>query len=678
MKRFLAIIITIAGAQNIFAQQVEPDIFTLDNGMTFILLQRTAEPNNVAVGWLAKVGSVNERPGITGISHYFEHLMFKGTDTIGTSDVEADAEFTKKESMLRNQMLEIVWGEQYDRFKTGEISDPWDEAFDTPQLSALRKELTETMNEHRSVIVKDEFSSIYQKAGAVGMNAFTSEDVTFYINGLPANKLELWCWMESDRLQNSVFREFFSERDVVHEERRMRTESSPTGEFDEQFNSMFWQASPYSWPVIGWPSDLNSYTLEEAKRYFDVYYRPNNLIGIVVGDFELVSTKKLIQQYFGQLKRGESSPPPVPTIEPSQKAPQRLVGEVDAQSQVEVRYHTVPFGHRDSYTFEVMAAVLNGRTGRLFKNMVEGDEIAASAGVRFDGKKYAGAFSFNATVKGDSTPEELEAAWYRELDLLQTEPVSQTELQKVKNNIVADQYRGLQSNFYLMIQLGFFEMLGGWDYINTASGRLLEVSADDILALANSYFDENNSSVAVYRRAADAQPVDEALSAFSPEQLAMIQQALVQLEALPVSELEPAIANMRGQSTQVPPEMKPVFEYLLLKLEERIAETSSNPGVGGGPTQPESPGAPDTIRESENSEEVDLSSQNEIVLTPEQKIEAEQFITNMETMELADLVRIYGAMQGVVMSVPDEDRAVIEFLIIKIAARISELKQENK
>ena len=310
--------------------------------------------------------------------------------------------------------------------------------------------------------------------------------------------------------------------------------------------------------------------------------------------------------------------------------------------------------------------------------MLEVDEIAASAGVGFDGKKYAGAFSFNATVKGDSTPEELEAAWYRELELLQLEPVSQTELQKVKNNIVADQYRGLQSNFYLMIQLGFFEMVGGGDYINTASGRLLEVSADDIIALANSYFDENNSSVAVYRRAADAEPVDEALGAFSPEQLAMIQQALVQLEALPISELGPAITNMRAQSAQVPPEMKLVFEYLLLKLEERIAETGSEPGVGGVGVQPESSGAPDTIRGSENSEEADLISQNETVLTPEQKIEAEQFITNMETMELTDLVRIYGAMQGVVVSVPDEDRAVVEFLIIKIAARISELEQENK
>ena len=266
MKLYVAILSTLVCAQNLFSQQVEPEVFTLDNGMKFLLLPRTAEPNNVAVGWLAKVGSVNERPGITGLSHYFEHLMFKGTNTIGTSDVAADAEFTRIESLLRDKMLQIVWGDQYDRFQNGEIDDPWDEANDTPQLAALRKELTETMNEHRSVIVKDEFSSVYQKAGAVGMNAFTTEDVTFYINGLPANKFELWCWMESDRLQNSVFREFFAERDVVHEERRMRTDSSPTGEFDEQFNSMFWQAMPYSWPVIGWPSDLNSYTLDEVYK----------------------------------------------------------------------------------------------------------------------------------------------------------------------------------------------------------------------------------------------------------------------------------------------------------------------------------------------------------------------------------------------------------------------------
>lgn len=575
MKRCIATLLTLLCSQATVAQQVDPEVFTLDNGMKFILLQRSAEPNNVAVGWVAKVGSVNERPGITGLSHYFEHLMFKGTNTIGTNDPVADAAFTKKESFLRDQMLEIVWGEQYDRFRSGEIDDPWDEQYDTPKLAALRKEIVETMNEHRSVIVKDEFSSVYQKAGAVGMNAFTSEDITFYINGLPANKLELWCWLESDRLQNSVFREFFSERDVVHEERRMRTDASPTGKFDEQFNSMFWEASPYSWPVIGWPSDLNSYTLEEAKRYFDVYYRPNNLIGIVVGDFDIDATKKMIAEYFGRLKKG-SPPPPVPTIEPAQKAPQRLVGEVDAQSQVEVRYHAVPFGHKDSYAFEVMSAVLNGRTGRLFKSMVEGEEIAASARVGLDGKKYAGAYSFKATVKGDSTPEELEAAWYRELELLQNEPVSDAELQKVKNNIVADQYRGLQSNYYLMIQLGFFEMFGDWNYINTASDRLLGVTSSDIMEIANTYFDTNNSSVAIYNRASDAEPLDEELESFSPEQRAMVQQALNDLENVPTAMIGTVIDNIKTQSSGVPQEVKVVFDYLIKKLEERLHQESDS------------------------------------------------------------------------------------------------------
>ena len=249
MKKYIVILTLLASGCVTAAAGVDPEIFVLENGMKFILLPRSEEPNSVAVGWVAKVGSVNERPGITGMSHFFEHLMFKGTNTVGTNNAEKDAEFTNTERVLRNHMLEIIWGEQYARFKLGEIDDPWDAKNDTPQLSSLRKELRETMESHRDVIVKDEFSSIYQGAGATGMNAFTSEDVTFYINQIPANKFELWCWMESDRLQNSVFREFFSERDVVHEERRMRTESTPTGIFQEQFNSMFWQASPYSWPV---------------------------------------------------------------------------------------------------------------------------------------------------------------------------------------------------------------------------------------------------------------------------------------------------------------------------------------------------------------------------------------------------------------------------------------------
>jgi predicted Zn-dependent peptidase len=469
--------------------------------------------------------------------------------------------------------------------------------------------------------------------------------------------------MESDRLQNSVFREFFSERDVVHEERRMRTESSPTGEFDEQFNSMFWQASPYSWPVIGWPSDLNSYTLDEAQRYFNIYYRPNNLVGILVGDFDLAVAKNLINKYFGRLERGKISPPPVPTIEPSQKAPQRLVGEVDAQSEVEVRYHTVPFGHNDSYSLEVMAAILNGRTGRLFKSMVEGDEIATSARVGFNGKKYAGFFSFNATVKGDAQPEDLEEAWYKELGFLKNEVVSELELQKVKNNIIADQYRSLQSNFYLMIQLGFFEMLGGWDYINTASGRLLAVTKEDIVNIANKYFNENNSSVAIYRRSENANPIDGELSRFNPEQLAIIQQALPGLESMPNDQLRTALVSMKMQAAQVSPEARPVFDYLLKKLEERIALMEDAPEEKVG------------VVEEELVQQPAVQDNN--LLTPQQQAEANEFLVNIARMELSDLVRVYTTMQGVANSVPEDDKPVLEFILAKLAVRIAELKQQE-
>jgi predicted Zn-dependent peptidase len=456
----------------------------------------------------------------------------------------------------------------------GEIDDPWDEKHDTPELSSLRKELKETMNNHRGVIVKDELASLYQSEGAVGLNAFTSEDVTFYINQLPANKLELWCWLESDRLANSVFREFFSERDVVHEERRMRTESSPIGEFQEQFNSMFWQASPYSWPVIGWPSDLNSYTLEEANRYFDIYYQPSNLVGVLVGDFDLETTKKMIVEYFGQLEAGSEPPPVVPTIEPTQKAQQRMLASVAAQSQVEIRYHAVPAGHSDGYALEIMSGVLNGKTGRLYKSMVQGEEIAANARFVVDTKKYAGAVLFAGTVKGSATPKQLEAAWYEQVSLLQNEPVSKKELEKVKNNVIANQYRQLQSNFYLMIQLGYMEALGDWEYINYSGERLLEITTEDILNVANKYLQPENSSVAIYVRSKDAEPVDEDLERFNPQQQAMIKEALSEFNTMSGEELKAFLEMTKQQASQVPPEYKDVFDYITGKLQEKVQAIS--------------------------------------------------------------------------------------------------------
>lgn len=577
----LVVAIWIAGGAG--AQQVEPQEFTLDNGMKFLLLPRTEQPNNIAAGWVAQVGSANERPGITGISHFFEHMMFKGTTTIGTRDVQKDAELMARQRAVHEQILNLVWTEQYRRFKHGEIDDPWDPANDTPELRSLREQLRQLMDEHAKIIVKNEFDQIYTKEGGSGMNAFTANDLTFYFINVPSNKFELWAWMESDRLLDSVFREFYAERDVVHEERRLRTESTPTGIFEEQFDALFWQSSPYAWPVIGWPSDLNSYTRAQAEDYYATYYRPNNLVGVVVGDFQPAQIKPIIESYFGRLERGPE-PPPVVTLEVKPNAEQRFYARCDCQPQVEVRYHTVPFNHADSFALEMMSELLNERTGRLYKSMVEGLKIASSASAgtsSFGGPaKYAGYFSFRGEVKGEAEPEDLERAWYAELDRLQKEPVGERELQKVKNRVAAEAYRRLQSNFFLMLQLGYFEALGGWEYINEAPRKLQAVTAADIQRVANAYFDWKNRSVAVYLRKVDAAPLDPELAALTPEVRGQVTTMLKRLvERDDPEELQRILAQMQAQlpmmeaqKDRLPAGMIDGMNYMIRKVQERIDE----------------------------------------------------------------------------------------------------------
>ncbi len=611
---------TLAFAPAARAQQVEPEVFTLPNGMKFLLVPRHDQPNTVAAGWLAKVGSVNERPGITGISHFFEHMMFKGTDAIGTRDSARDADYRARQKAIRDKINQLTWSAQYNSYFKGTIADAWDAKNDTPELARLRAELKSLMDEQQgkagdaeikqlevelaktdaatptgtqrkadlekqianlkaqqtalSTIVKDEFDKIYTAAGGTGMNAFTSYDLTFYFINVPSNKFELWAWMESDRLNNSVFREFYSERDVVHEERRLRTESTPTGVFQEQFDSMFWMASPYSWPVIGWTSDLNSYSMDEAMKYWNTYYRPNNLVGIIVGDFDPAAAKKTISTYFSRLEPGKVAPPPVVTLEPKQGAEMRMMAEAETQPQVEIRYHTVGFQHKDSYALDVMSSILNGRTGRLYKDMVEGTKVASSAGAQQDSRKYAGAFSFEAETKGDSTPVQLEEGWYGELKKLQTEAVPAGELQKVKNQAMADSYRRLQSNFFLLIQLAQAEALGDWSEINKESAKIQAVTAEDIKRVANQYFDKTNRSVATYTRKAGAtMAADPELAALPGPMQGMARQAAKKIgEEKDADKLKEGLTQLRDQAAQVPPQMAPVMEYLMKKMEARITE----------------------------------------------------------------------------------------------------------
>jgi len=491
------------------AQQVEVEEFTLPNGMQFLLVPRTDQPNVVSAGWVAKVGSVDERPGITGISHFFEHMMFKGTDTIGTRAPEKDARYRAEQQALRDEINRLVWTRQYDRFFKGEIDDPWNPANDTQEIRVLRAKLDELIKAQQgrgpggpaaATIVKDEFDQVYTKAGGSGMNAFTTYDLTCYFITVPANKLELWAWMESDRLHDSVFREFYSERDVVHEERRLRTESTPTGRFEEQFDALFWASSGYSWPVIGWPSDLNSYTFEQAQEYWNVYYRPGNLVGILVGDFDPRQARGLIEKYFSRLDPGTRKPTPVVTLEVEQLAEQRMNAAGDVPPGVEIRYHTVPAGHADSYPLDMLAEVLNERTGRLYTGLVEGRGIAATAQASSDTRKYAGLFAVAAQARGAATAADLEQAWYEELARLQKDGVPERELRKVKNRVAAQNYRKLENNMSLLVQLAFAEAVLDWREINEGPAKYEAVTAADLQRVLGKYFNETNRSVATYRR----------------------------------------------------------------------------------------------------------------------------------------------------------------------------------
>jgi predicted Zn-dependent peptidase len=504
--------LVIAAAGSAAAQQVAVEEFTLPNGMQFLLVPRSDQPNVVSAGWVAKVGSVNERPGITGISHFFEHMMFKGTDTIGTRAPEKDARYRAEQQALRDEINRLVWTRQYDRFFKGEIDDPWNPANDTQEIRVLRAKLDALIKAQQGrgdggaaagTIVKDEFDQVYTKAGGSGMNAFTTYDLTCYFITVPANKLELWAWMESDRLHDSVFREFYSERDVVHEERRLRTESTPTGRFEEQFDALFWASSGYSWPVIGWPSDLNSYTFEQAQDYWNVYYRPGNLVGILVGDFDPRQARGLIEKYFARLDPGTRKPPPVVTLEIEQLAEQRMNAAGDVPPGVEIRYHTVPAGHADSYPLDVLAELLNERTGRLYTGLVEGRGIAATAQAYSDTRKYAGLFAVSAQARGAATAAALEQAWYEELARLQTDGVPERELRKVKNRIAAQNYRKLENNMSLLVQLAFAEAVLDWREINEGPAKYEAVTAADLQRVLGKYFKETNRSVASYRRKSD-------------------------------------------------------------------------------------------------------------------------------------------------------------------------------
>ncbi len=470
-------------ASDEFKLNVNEHVFK--NGLKALILEKRGAPI-VSLRIIYKVGSANERTGITGVSHLFEHLMFKGSEIFGTRDYKSEKPLLDKEDELL-ELLTILKKEEASK-ETLE------------KVGKFEKELAEVRAKLKELSISDEIWSIYPTHGASGLNASTSKDTTTYYCNLPANKMELWAFIESDRMKNMVLREFYSERDVVMEERRLRTDNSPSGRLFEQLSAVSFSAHPYKWPIIGWMSDIEKLTRMSTAAYFKKYYCPNNAVIIVVGDVDTDETIKLIDKYFGDAQ-SQSPPPPVETVEPPQLGEKRLYVEYDASPQIAIAYHVPAVGEPDQYAMDVIEAILSrGRTSRLYKSLIDEKHIAVSANAYSGPYKYPGNFIFFATPRQPHTAEEVEKAIYDEIEKLKTNPVTDWELQKIKNQISADFVRSMESNSGLASTIAHFESIYNWRYINSYVDKTLAVTKDDIMRVAKKYFTKSNRTVGILEK----------------------------------------------------------------------------------------------------------------------------------------------------------------------------------
>jgi predicted Zn-dependent peptidase len=475
-----------AQAQDLAKFEERMTEFTLDNGLKFLILERH-EALVISFHTYADVGAVDEVRGITGLAHLFEHMAFKGTKTIGTTDYEAEAEtMAEIDEAFLALKAERRKGEQADKAR----------------LEQLQNRLKETQEKAQEHLVHDEYEEVFSREGSAGFNAYTSQDATQYIVSLPSNKIELWMMMESDRFANAVLREFYKEKDVVMEERRLSVESQPVGRLLEEFMGIAYKAHPYGDQVVGHMSDIATLTRTEAEAFFEKYYAPSNLTISIVGDVDPDQIKRLAEKYFGRIPSGPK-PDPVETVEPPQLGERRVVVEDRAQPFVLIGYHKPDIHHPDDAVFDALTDIVGmGRTSRLYKSLVKEKKIAvyASGFQGMPGNKYPSLFLFYAYPARGRTNQESEEAIYDEIEKLKNELVSPEELAKAKTRARASLVRQLASNSGLAAQLTFYHVLtGDWRNLFKQLDKIDKVTAEDIQRVAKEYFTTKNRTVGIIK-----------------------------------------------------------------------------------------------------------------------------------------------------------------------------------
>lgn len=471
-------------SQDVASFEKRVTVKKLPNGLTLIVCNRPEAPV-FSFFTLVDAGSANDPQGESGLAHMFEHMAFKGTDKIGTTNFPAEKLALEKVE----QTYAAYNAERHKRVGR-----------DEKKVEQLRKEWQDAIDAADKYVIEGQFDRIVEENGGVNLNAFTSEDETAYFYSMPVNRLQLWAYLESQRFLHPVMREFYKERDVVIEERRMRTDSSPVGRLVEQFNAQAFIAHPYHRPGLGWMSDLDSFSATDAKRFYDNYYVPSNMYIAVVGDVSGPQVMPMLEKYFGELPT-RPKPTGVITVEPPQNSERQVVLQDPSQPFFLEGYHRPDLRDPDDAVYDVISDLLSeGRTSRLYRSLVRDKKIAAqAAGFNgLPGDKYPNLFALYAVPTPGHTPKELQEAIHAEIDRLKTQDVSNDELQMVKTRAKASLIRSLNDNEGLAQNLATMQArYGDWRELFRQVDRIDKVTPADVKRVANKTFADNNRTVGI-------------------------------------------------------------------------------------------------------------------------------------------------------------------------------------
>jgi predicted Zn-dependent peptidase len=496
---FAAVVMAFASVRSQDLKNFEQKITTkvLPNGLTLIICERPEAPV-FSYSTFVDTGDVNDPSGQSGLAHMFEHLAFKGTSEIGTTDYAAE-----KVALAKVEAANDAYEAEYLKFV----------GRDETKLKELKEAFAKAQEEAHKYVIPNQFTDIAERNGAHDLNAGTGLDDTMFYWSMPENRLELWAWLESGRLADTVPREFYKERDVVIEERRMRTDSNPEGRLFEQFLATAYVAHNYGRSGIGWPSEVSQINATEAMAFHRKYYIGANIVVTIVGDVKASDALPILEKYFSRVPAGPK-PEEMTTVEPKQFAEKTVIIRDPSQPIYMEGYHRPDYRDPDNAVYDAISDILsNGRVSRLYRSLVRDKQIAAEAeGVSpFPGDKYPSMFVFYAVPNPGHTSQEIRDAIRQEIEKLKTTDVTDEELAMFKTRTRADLLRGLADNQNLANDLAEYQTrYGDWRELFLHLDKADKVTKADIRRVANQVFIPTNRTSASIETEAPAPSLEAA------------------------------------------------------------------------------------------------------------------------------------------------------------------------